>query len=312
MNKIVMVTGGAGFIGSHLCDKYLKEGWEVICVDNLCSGKLQNIYHLRKNKKFTFVEQDISKPFTVNKSIDLILHFASRASPMDYQEHSIETLMSNSFGTYHLLNLAKLHNCKMVYASTSEIYGNPLVHPQPETYWGNVNPIGPRSCYDESKRFGESLCLQFYRKFGVNVRIVRIFNTYGPRMRKDDGRVISNFINQALRNHPLTVYGDGKQTRSFCYVSDLVEGVYEFANSKHVGEIINLGNTEEYTVLDLAKKIIEMTGSESELVHKPLPPDDPVRRRPDISKAKNLLDWEPKISFEEGLKRTINYFRGMI
>jgi len=303
----VLVTGGAGFIGSHLCDYLLKKGLEVISLDNLLTGSERNIKHLLDNSKFKFIKADVTEP--VNLEVDCIFHLASPASPVDYQNHSEETLLANSEGTLNMLKLALKNKAKILVASTSEIYGDPKEHPQKETYWGNVNSFGPRSCYDESKRFGEAATYVYINNHGVDARIVRIFNTYGPRMQKDDGRVVSNFINQAIEGNPLTVYGKGEQTRSFCYVSDLVEGIYKAMFTEGTrGEVINLGNPDEYKIIDLAEKIKKLTNSNSEIIFKDLPPDDPTQRQPDISKAKNLLSWEPKVKVDEGLQKTIEYY----
>lgn len=304
----IIVTGGAGFIGSHLCDKLMEEGNEVICVDNLGSGRKENIAHLEGNKNFTFILHNIIDPLKVDGKIDQIYHLASRASPIDYQEYPVETALSNSVGTNNMMKIALEKGATILFSSTSEVYGDPKEHPQTEEYWGNVNPIGLRSCYDESKRFGEALLMAYMREYGAKIKIVRIFNTSGPRMRPDDGRVVTNFIIQCLKNEPITIYGDGEQTRSFCYVTDLVEGLHKMMNSEHPGPI-NLGNPTEMSINQLAAKIKELTGSKSEIIYKPLPVDDPIRRKPDITKAKELLGWEPKISLEEGLKRTIQYFK---
>ena len=306
MAKIV-VAGGAGFIGSHLCDYLIEKGEEVICVDNLVTGNKKNIEHLLSNENFSFLEQDVSKAFSIEGDINQIYNLASPASPVDYQEKPLETLDAGSLGVKNLLELAKEKNASYLFASTSEVYGNPLEHPQKETYWGNVNSVGPRSCYDEAKRFGEALCISYKRVHKLDVKIVRLFNTFGPRMRKDDGRVVPNFIDQALNSNPITIYGKGEQTRSFCYVSDMVSGVFALMNSKEQGPI-NIGNPVETTILELAKKIIEITNSKSDLVFKGLPIDDPERRLPDISLVKEKLKWEPKVSLEEGLKKTIDFF----
>ncbi len=308
MSKI-LVTGGAGFIGSHLCDYLLEKGHEVIAVDNLITGSKKNIEHLANNPNFKFIEKDIVKD-EIEENPEIIFHLASPASPIDYQENPEETLLVNSVGTLNMLNLAKKTNAKILIASTSEIYGDPKENPQKETYWGNANSFGPRACYDESKRFAEAATYVFLNKHGVDARIIRIFNTYGPRMQKDDGRVISNFINQCLRSEPITIYGDGSQTRSFCYVSDMIEGIYKaMFNENTKGEIFNLGNPEEYSMLELSTKIKEMTNSGQEVVYKPLPEDDPKQRRPDITKAKEELGWEPKVSVNEGLQKTIEYYK---
>ncbi len=309
----VLITGAAGFIGSHLCERFLREGHEVIGMDNFLTGTPENIAHLFGNEKFTFIKYDVTNFIYVEGGLDLILHFACPASPVDYLNHPIHTMKVDSLGTLHTLGLAKAKGARYVLASTSEIYGNPQVHPQPETYWGNVNPIGPRSVYDEAKRFSEALSMAYHREHGIDVRVARIFNTYGPRMRINDGRVVPNFIHQALTGKPITVYGDGSQTRSFCYIEDLVEGIYKLATKEGIdGEVFNLGNPEEYTVLELAELIKELTGSSSEIVFKERPVDDPDRRRPDITKAKRILGWEPKTPVREGLKKTIEWFRTKI
>jgi nucleoside-diphosphate-sugar epimerase len=304
----IIVTGGAGFIGSHLCERLLKEGNNVICVDNLGSGNIENIQHLLPNKNFRFIKHNVIEPLQrIEGKIDQIYHLASRASPIDYQEYPVETALANSVGTDRMVNLALDKNARILFTSTSEAYGEPREHPQKESYWGNVNPVGVRSCYDESKRFGEALMMAYHREYGVDIKIVRIFNTYGPRMRVDDGRVIPNFITQALKNKSITIYGDGKQTRSFCYVEDMVDGIIKMMNSKEIGPK-NLGNPKEFTMLDTAKLIIKFTGSKSKLVYMPLPEDDPTKRQPDISKAREFLGWEPKVDFEMGLKKTIDWF----
>ncbi len=305
----VVITGAAGFIGSHLCDRFLKEGFYVIGIDNFLTGSPENISHLIGHQNFRFIKYNVTNYIHIPEDIDIVLHFACPASPVDYLNYPIQTLKVDSLGTFHTLGLAKAKNARYVFASTSEVYGDPQVHPQPETYWGYVNPIGRRSVYDEAKRFSEATCMAYFREHGVDVRILRIFNTYGPRMRLDDGRVIPNFIGQALRDEPLTVYGDGSQTRSFCYIDDLVEGIFIATMKEGLeGEVFNLGNPEEYPIIELAKKIIEITGSNSSIEFLPLPEDDPKRRCPDITKAKNILGWEPKISLDEGLKLTIEYF----
>lgn len=303
-----LITGGAGFVGSHLAERFLAEGHEVICVDNLITGTLANLEHLRRNDRFEFRRQDVSHPFEVDGPIDNILHFASPASPVDYLRHPIATLKVGSLGTHNTLGLAKLKKSRYLLASTSEVYGDPEQHPQREDYWGHVNPIGVRGVYDEAKRFAEAMTMAYHRFHGSDTHIVRIFNTYGERMRLDDGRVLPNFIGQALRGEPLTVYGEGKQTRSFCYVSDLVEGIFRllFADAH---EPVNLGNPNEVTILDFAKEILHLTGSASPIIYKPLPDDDPKVRRPDISRARRLLAWEPKVDRHEGLQRTIAYYR---
>ncbi len=308
--QVSVITGGAGFIGSNLCGALLEKGHTVFCVDNLVTGTEKNIENLKNNPDFTFINWDVINEFPVLPGIDYIFHLASPASVPDYQKYSEETALVNSVGTRNMLKVAKAYKAKFLFTSTSEVYGNPLEHPQKETYWGNVNPNGVRACYDESKRFGEMMVMLYVRNRGVDGRIVRIFNTYGPNMRKDDGRVISNFINQALEEKPLTVYGDGKQTRSICYVSDLVDGIMRMMFSdKTKGEVVNLGNPEEYTMIDLAKKIQTMTGTKSDIVFEPLPQDDPTQRRPDITKAKTLLGWEPNVSADVGLQKTIEYYK---
>ena len=306
----VLITGAAGFIGSHLCERFLREGHEVIGMDNFLTGSPDNIAHLFENPDFTFLRYDVTNFIYVKGDLDLILHFACPASPVDYMNHPIHTMKVDSLGTLNTLGLAKAKGARYVFASTSEVYGNPTVHPQPETYWGNVNPLGPRSVYDEAKRFSEALTMAYHREHGIDVRIVRIFNTYGPRMRIDDGRVIPNFVSQALRGEDLTVYGDGSQTRSFCYIDDLVEGIYRVAMKEDIGgEVFNLGNPEEWSILDLAKLILDLTESPSRIKFVDRPEDDPDRRRPDITKAKKVLGWEPKVSLREGLERTIGWFR---
>jgi dTDP-glucose 4,6-dehydratase len=304
----VLITGGAGFIGSHLCERFLDDGHEVICMDNLVTGSADNIAHLFPNSRFSFVPQDVTNYIYVKGRLDIILHFASPASPIDYLELPIQTLKVGSLGTHKALGLAKEKNARLLLASTSEVYGDPLVHPQKEDYWGNVNPIGPRGVYDEAKRFAEAMTMAYHRVHGVQTRIVRIFNTYGPRMRLRDGRVVPNFISQALKGEDLTVYGDGSQTRSFCFVSDLVEGIVRLLHSDHDGPM-NVGNPQELTVLEFAHKIIELTGSKSKVAYKPLPLDDPKVRQPDITLARQLLGWEPKVSLQEGLEKTIGYFK---
>jgi dTDP-glucose 4,6-dehydratase len=326
-----VLTGGAGFLGSHLCDRLIARGWEVVCVDNLLTGRRENIAHLQGHSRFSFIEADVSRALQVAGALDAVLHFASPASPRDYLDLPIETLRVGAYGTHHALELAKEHGAIFLLASTSEAYGDPLVSPQPETYWGNVNPISPRGVYDEAKRFAEAMTMAYYRYHGVDTRIVRIFNTYGPRMRPDDGRVISNFIVQALRGEPLTVYGDGDQTRSFCYLDDMIVGLLavleqpsdrtpaqrmdrvflhnniEVEDSIH--HPINLGNPEEHSVLTIARLILAAAQSHSAVVFRPRPVDDPRVRRPDISRARRLLGWQPEISIEEGLRRTVAYFR---
>jgi len=309
MRARVIITGGAGFIGSHLCDRFIAENWDVLCVDNLMTGAKENIEHLLKEPRFDFVRHDIEQPYFADG--DLILNFACPASPVHYQDNPIRTVKTNVFGTINMLGLARRAGATFFQASTSEVYGDPLEHPQRETYWGNVNPIGPRSCYDEGKRLAETLCFDYQRKHGMKLKVVRIFNTYGPRMAIDDGRVVSNFIVQALRGEALTVYGEGQQTRSFCFVDDLVDGIYRFATNPSTDPgPINLGNDTEFTMLDLAAEVLRQTGSKSKLVHKPLPPDDPRTRRPDLTRAKALLGgWKPTTPLAEGLRKTIPAFR---
>lgn len=303
----ILLTGGAGFIGSHLCDALLERGHYVICVDNLLTGDIKNIKHHLKNKRFEFIKHDVTKPLKVPGRIDWILHFASPASPVDYFNYPLETLDAGSTGTKNMLELARKKKAAFMLASTSEVYGDPKISPQNEEYFGNVNSIGPRSVYDEAKRFAEALVSAYAREKLVDVRILRIFNTYGPRMRLDDGRVVPNFIKQALTGQPLTVYGDGSQTRSFCYVSDLIDGIYKLMYSKVAGPV-NLGNPKELKIIEFANVIIKLTGSRSKLSNKPLPQDDPKQRRPDISKAKKELGWEPKVPLEEGIAKTIEWF----
>lgn len=310
--KKIIITGGAGFIGSHLCDALVEKGYKVICVDNLVTGARKNISRLEKNKNFKFLKLDVAKDEIKEKDIGYIFHLASPASPIDYQKYPEETALVNSIGTINILKLARKTDARVLIASTSEVYGDPKEHPQKETYFGNVNSFGPRSCYDESKRFGETMTYISLQKHGVDARVVRIFNTYGPRMRKNDGRAVSNFVNQAISGKPISVYGKGDQTRSFCYVDDMVEGLMKTMFSERAkGEVINLGNPEEYKILDLAKKIKKMTDSKSKIIFSSLPPDDPEQRRPDISKAKKLLNWQPKVSANKGLKKTIEYYRSL-
>jgi dTDP-glucose 4,6-dehydratase len=303
-----LITGGAGFIGSHLCESFLNQGHEVLCMDNYSTGAKNNIDPFLKNPRFRFIDHNISRYIEVQEPLDFILHFASPASPVDYLELPIPTLKVGALGTHNTLGLAKAKNAVYLLASTSEVYGDPLVRPQNEEYWGNVNPIGPRGVYDEAKRFAEAMTMAYHRYHGLNTRIVRIFNTYGPRMRLRDGRVVPNFIMQALKGEPLTVYGEGQQTRSFQYVDDLIAGLILLLKANHHLPV-NIGNPHEMTVLEFAKKIIEITGSKSPIVFKPLPEDDPQVRQPDISKAKAILGWEPKVELEEGLQKTIEYFR---
>jgi dTDP-glucose 4,6-dehydratase len=306
-----LITGGAGFIGSHLCERFLERGHEVLCVDYLITGSLGNVEHLRANERFTFIRHDISHALEIDGTLDNILHFASPASPVDYLRHPIPTLKVGSLGTHNTLGLAKLHKARFLLASTSEVYGDPERHPQREDYWGNVNCVGVRGCYDEAKRFAEAITMAYHRYHGVDTRIIRIFNTYGPAMRLDDGRVLPNFMGQALRGEPLTVYGDGSQTRSFCYVDDLVEGIERllFADFH---EPVNLGNPDEVTVLEFAREILALSGSSSPVVYKPLPQDDPRVRRPDIDRARQLLGWEPRVGRHEGLRRTLAYFQNKV
>jgi len=306
-----VVTGGAGFLGSHLVDLLLARGHKVIAIDNFVTGSVANIVHLGGNPNFKFIEQDVTEFLFLDVPVHYVWHFASPASPIDYLEIPIKTLKVGSLGTHKALGLAKNKGARFLLASTSEIYGDPLVHPQREDYWGNVNTIGPRGCYDEAKRFAEAMTMGYHRQHGVEIRIVRIFNTYGPRMRLNDGRVVPAFISQALKNKSLTVFGAGNQTRSFCYVSDLIEGIYRLMNSS-VGEPVNIGNPHELTVLEFAREIIRATGSKSRIGYKPLPQDDPKQRRPDITRARTKLKWEPKVPLKEGLKETIAYFRGKV
>jgi len=305
-----LVTGGAGFVGSHLCDFLIKKGCEVTCMDNLETGSLKNISH-QKSHLFSFVNQDISEGIYLDKEIDVVMHLASPASPIDYLRLPLHTLKVGAYGTHNALGFAKAKRAIFLLASTSEVYGDPTVHPQDESYWGNVNPIGPRGVYDEAKRYAEALTMAYHRQQGVDTRIVRIFNTYGPRMRPYDGRAIPTFIRQALNNEPLTVFGNGTQTRSFCYVDDLVEGLYKLVQTKDVHHPVNLGNPSEHTMNDLAREIIKISGSESEIIYHSLPEDDPLVRKPNINRAINLLGWHPKISLEEGLRLTIMNWRSV-
>lgn len=308
--KTCLVTGGAGFIGSHLCRSLLEDGYRVMCIDNLCTGSRKNISNLKGD--FEFMENDVKDGLEVKGPVDFIFHLASRASPVDFLRYPIDILLTNSLGTYNMLRIAKEKKARFLLASTSEVYGNPLEHPQREEYFGNVNCLGARSCYDEGKRFAESLIMNFHNKFGVDVRIARLFNTYGEFMRADDGRVIPNFINQALKGDPLTIYGDGKQTRSFCHVSDMVDGLEKLMFSEHNGMVFNLGSPNELSIMEVANIIKRLAGSGSEIAFKDALENDPERREPDISKARKLLGWEPRVGFEEGLKKTIEYFRGLI
>jgi dTDP-glucose 4,6-dehydratase len=311
----VLITGGAGFLGSHLCDHFLAEGHEVIAMDNLITGTTANIEHLAGHERFLFIKHDVTNYIYIEGPLDAVLHFASPASPIDYLELPIQTLKVGALGTHKALGLAKAKNARFLLASTSEVYGDPLIHPQTEEYWGNVNPIGPRGVYDEAKRFGEAMAMAYHRYHSVDTRIVRIFNTFGPRMRLNDGRVVPNFIAQALRGEPLTIYGDGMQTRSFCYVSDLVEGIYRLLLSNE-SDPVNIGNPNEMTILDFARKIVELTGSRSEITF--IRPedvriqDDPKVRQPDIGKARRILEWEPQVKLDEGLRRTIEWFQNRV
>jgi dTDP-glucose 4,6-dehydratase len=307
----VAITGAAGFLGSHLTDRFLADGHQVVGFDNFITGQAANVAHLAGNTAFRFVEHDVSVPFALDGPLDGVLHFASPASPPDYQQFPLETLKVGSIGTMNSIELARTKGARFFLASTSEVYGDPTVHPQPESYWGYVNSVGERSMYDEAKRFAEATTMAYHRSYGVDTRIVRIFNTYGPRMRPRDGRVVSNFVVQALRGEPLTVYGHGQQTRSFCYVSDLVEGIYRLFHSDRT-EPTNVGNPGEFTMLELAALVLELTGSTSKLEHRPMPPDDPKQRQPDIGIAKAVLGWAPEVPLREGLGRTIEYFRSVV
>lgn len=309
--KRVLITGGAGFLGSHLCDKFLGKGYKVIAMDNLLTGSLNNIEHLFKEKDFEFYHNDVSKFVHISGDLDYILHFASPASPIEYLKMPIQTLKVGSLGTHNLLGLAKSKKARILIASTSEVYGDPLVHPQTEEYWGNVNPIGPRGVYDEAKRFQEAITMAYHTFHGLETRIVRIFNTYGPRMRLDDGRVLPAFIGQALRGEDLTAFGDGSQTRSFCYVDDLVEGIFRLLLSDHA-QPVNIGNPDEITIKEFGEEIIRLTGTKSKIIYKPLPEDDPKQRKPDITKAQQILGWNPKYSRGEGLKPTLDYFKKIV
>ena len=307
MKKRTLITGGAGFIGSHLSDALIKKGHTVICMDNLVTGSVKNIKHLLKNKNFKFVKHDVTKYIDIKGRLDYVLHFASPASPLDYLKYPIKTLKVGSLGTHNALGLAKKKRAKFFLASTSEVYGDPLEHPQKESYWGNVNPIGPRGVYDEAKRFAEAITMAYHNAHKVDTKIIRIFNTYGERMRREDGRAIPNFINQALKNKPLTVFGKGDQTRSFCYISDLVDGIYRLMTSP-LHYPVNMGNPQEFSILQLTRAIAKLTKSKSRIVFKKLPLDDPRTRRPDITLAKRKLGWKPKVNLTEGLERTIRYF----
>ena len=305
----VLITGAAGFLGSHLCDRFIDAGWCVVGVDNLLTGTEENLAHLSGHPRFTLTKHDVTTPFFLDDPVQLVLHFASPASPKDYLRYPIHTLKVDALGTLHTLGLARTHGARYVLASTSEVYGDPQVHPQPESYWGHVNPIGPRSVYDEAKRFAEALALAYHRSHAIDVRIARIFNTYGPRMRLDDGRVIPTFVVKALLGEPLPVQGDGRQTRSFCYVDDLMEGIYRLATLDGLaGEVVNLGNPDEYTVGDLAEIVRRLTGRDVPIAHMPLPTDDPKRRCPEISKARARLEWSPLVSLPDGLVQTIDWF----
>jgi len=304
----ILLTGGSGFIGSHLAERLLDRDDEVICMDNLITGRVENIAHLADNERFEFIKHDVSKYIFVEGKVDYVLHLASPASPVDYLTHPIKTLKVGSLGTHNSLGVAKSHGAKFLLASTSEVYGDPLVNPQPETYWGNVNPVGPRGVYDEAKRFAEAITLAYHRTHGIDTKIVRIFNTYGERMRNHDGRVVPNFLDQVIKGEPLTVYGDGSQTRSFCYVSDLVDGIIRLMDSD-LNEPVNIGNPAEMSILDFAEAVQKISGSEKKIVFEDLPVNDPKVRRPDITKAKEKLGWEPKVGLEEGIKRTFEWFR---
>lgn len=316
--QTVLVAGGAGFIGSHLCKKLLTQEYKVICVDNLVTGSKDNLKNLREDKNFTFLEKDITHPLGQDINADYIFHLASPASPnkkspRSYINHPLETLLANSLGTYNLLELAKKTSAKFLYVSSSEVYGDPAVSPQKENYFGNVNPNGVRSVYDEGKRFGEAITMNYVREYGLNARIIRIFNTYGPMMQPDDGRVVSNFITQAISGQPLTVYGSGQQTRSFCFVDDMVDGlILAMFSDKTKGEVLNLGNPDERKILEFASLIKKLTGSASEIVFEDLPTDDPKERKPDIAKAKELIGWQPKVSIEQGLEKTVQYFKSVV
>ncbi|MBK8800272.1 MAG: SDR family oxidoreductase [Anaerolineales bacterium] len=307
----ILVTGGAGFLGSHLCDRLLAEGHDVIAMDNLITGSTDNISHLASNRRFKFIHHDVTNYIYLKGSLDAILHFASPASPIDYLELPIQTLKVGSLGTHNALGLALAKGARLLLASTSEVYGDPMVHPQQETYWGNVNPIGPRGVYDEAKRFAEAMTMAYHRSHGVDTRIVRIFNTYGPRMRLSDGRVVPNFVGQALRQEPLTVYGEGKQTRSFCYASDLVDGIYRLLLSDE-NEPVNIGNPAELTIHDFAQVINELTGNPAGIRFEPLPVDDPKQRQPDITKARRILGWAPKVDLRTGMTQTVEWFRNQL
>ena len=310
MSRNILVTGAAGFLGSHLCDSLLAAGNSVIGVDNLSTGNLANLSHLARESRFSLIEQDITKPFETGR-VDFIFNFASPASPVDYTRLGVETLLVGSAGTINTLDLARKYNAGYLHASTSECYGDPEVHPQVESYWGHVNPVGPRSVYDEAKRFSEAAIMAYHRYYNVDTHLVRIFNTYGPRLQPNDGRVVSNFMIQALQGEPLTIYGDGSQTRSFCYVSDLIDGILRLSLS-HEHLPVNIGNPDEWTILECAREVLAVTGAKSGILFQPLPQDDPTRRRPDISKAKELLGWEPKIKLRHGLEKSLDYFKACI
>lgn len=305
--KIAVITGGAGFIGSHLCEKLLCEGFKVICLDNLVTGHLDNIKHILDDKGFRFIKHNVTKYIDIKNRVDLVLHFASLASPEDYSKFPIQTLKVGSLGTHNALGLAKEKKAKFLLASTSEVYGDPLVHPQPESYWGHVNPVGVRGCYDESKRFAEAITMAYHRVHKIDTKIIRIFNTYGQRMRIHDGRVVPNFIYQALHNKPLSIYGNGTQTRSFCYIDDLVDGIFKVIHSR-VNDPINLGNPHEFTILKLANLVIKLTGAKNKIVFKSLPQDDPKQRQPDIAMARKILKWRPRVELDEGLQKTVDWF----
>jgi len=308
MRKNILITGGAGFIGSHLCDYLISKDYNVLCVDNLITGTLQNIKHLLNLRHFKFIRHDVTKFIKVKDKLNYVLHFASPASPIDYLRYPIKTLKVGSLGTHNALGLAKEKKARFLLASTSEVYGDPLVHPQKESYWGNVNPIGPRGVYDEAKRFAEAITMAYHNAHGMDTKILRIFNTYGERMRGHDGRAIPAFIDQALKGKPITVFGSGRQTRSFCYIDDMIQGIYKLMNSKHNAPV-NIGNPQEYSILKLAHLIIELTGSNSKIIHKDLPVDDPKVRKPDISLARRILKWQPYVDIREGLLKTVKYFR---
>jgi len=307
--KTILITGGAGFLGSHLCDRFLKEGYKVICMDNLITGNLANIAHLEPNPNFKFIKHNVSEHIDVKEDIDIILHFASPASPIDYLMYPIPTLKVGSLGTHNALGVAKAKGASFLLASTSEVYGDPKVNPQPESYYGNVNCVGPRGVYDEAKRFAEAITMAYHNAHKLDTKIVRIFNTFGSRMRKNDGRVIPNFITQALKNEPITVYGEGDQTRSLCFITDLIEGIYLLSQSD-IHDPVNIGNPHELKIIDLAKLIIKFTNSKSKIIYNPLPADDPKLRQPDITRARKLLNWSPKVDLEKGLKKTIDWFKG--